>query len=67
MNDEVNVKAVDFSLIQLGGKFFMYRTGTDEYTKMVSTKNENGTWSNAKNKVGSLLFVKYDARVWVRT
>ena len=66
MNEEVNVKAIDFSVLPVGEKFFVFRDATDEHTKIVSVKDERGIWSNARNSIGFSCFIKYDARVWIK-
>jgi hypothetical protein len=70
MNEEVvNVKAVDFSILPVGEKFFTSRmiaeVGT-VYCIKTETKKLNEGWTNAKSAFGVPSFIKYDARVWVR-
>ena len=70
MNEEVIVKAVDFSLLPVGERFFVSKQTAQlnqvSFVKTESAKTLSGGWSNAKNAFGTPNFVKYDARVWVR-
>ena len=69
MNDEINVKMIDFSILPVGEKFFMSRPAAIDdktyYTKIPSLKSSAGAWSNARGPLSNI-FIKYDARVWVR-
>ena len=69
-NGELNVKMLDFSLLQPGEKFFTSRlVALDNkayYVKTATSKTSNGSWINAKNAFGLDTFIKYDQRVWVR-
>lgn len=69
MNEEITIKAIDFSALQIGDKFFTSRQSAIEdkiyLTKIPSIKNMSGAWANAKGPI-SQVFVKYDSRVWVR-
>ena len=70
MNDEINVKMIDFSTLSKDDEFFLSRenalTKDFKWAKTDTTKDRNGHWKNAINYIGSQNFVKYDARVWVR-
>lgn len=70
MNQELNVKAADFSVVQSGERFYLSKIAaadsTPYYIKTETTRTKDGTWSNTKNEFGLLGFVKYDSRVWVR-
>lgn len=65
-----NIKAVEFNKIELGGSFYLSNPiALDEksaYIKIMSKKNVDGTWTNAKTKFGVLTFVQYDKRVWIK-
>ena len=67
-------KQVEFGKLAVGAKFYMSKP-TDgaaaqslslPFTKIVSSKSENGVWSNAKNGFGLTIFVQYDKRVWTK-
>jgi hypothetical protein len=70
MNEEVNIKAIDFSVLQVGERFFPSRMLAQDdkgyCIKTETSKTSSGGWTNAKNAVGSPSFIKYDSRVWVR-
>ncbi len=70
MNAET--KQVEFGKLGIGSKFYMTKpthsaaaqSVSHPFTKIVSSKNEGGVWSNAKNGFGLTTFVQYDKRVW---
>ena len=68
MNTEPKMK--EFGKLEVGGKFFLANpVGLAEaayYSKIVSQKDANGAWFNAKSAFGMLTFVQYDKRVWVK-
>ena len=70
MDQEINLKLIDFSLLQIGDKFFINRqealNGKNEFAKIASTKNLRGMWVNSKNSRGLLEFVQYDSKVFIR-
>lgn len=61
-------RMVEFGKLELGNKFYLANpealTENAAYTKIVSQKNNEGTWANAKNAFGLVTFVQYDKRVW---
>lgn len=67
-------KQVEFGKLSIGAKFYMSKPTESAaaqsislpLTKITSSKNENGTWSNAKNAFGLTMFVQYDKRVWTK-
>lgn len=74
MKDETT-KQVEFGKLSIGSKFYMSKP-TDSaaaqsmslpFTKITSSKSDNGAWSNAKNGFGLTVFVQYDKRVWVKS
>lgn len=70
MNEEINVRMIDFSILPKDAEFFLSRenalTKGFKWAKTDTTKDRNGHWKNAINLTGSQNFIKYDARVWVR-
>jgi len=67
-NNNEGPRMVEFGKLELGNKFYLGNpealTENAAYTKIVSQKNNEGTWSNAKNAFGLVTFVQYDKRVW---
>lgn len=61
-------KMVEFGKLEVGNKFYLGNpetlTENAAYTKMISQKDKDGKWSNAKNAFGLVTFVQYDKRVW---
>jgi hypothetical protein len=60
-------KQIEFGKLALGSKFYLAKPSANAlpFTKIASSKNESGAWSNAKNGFGLTTFVQYDKRVWV--
>jgi hypothetical protein len=70
MNNET-IKQIEFGKIIDGGNFFLSPPETPAdfravYTKVISKKDQNGAWANAKNIYGLTTFVQYDKRVWIK-
>ena len=67
-NNNEGARMVEFGKLELGNKFYLGNpetlTENAAYTKIVSQKNNEGTWANAKNAFGLVTFVQYDKRVW---
>jgi hypothetical protein len=67
-NNNEGPRMVEFGKLELGNKFYLGNpdilTENAAYTKIVSQKNNEGKWSNAKNAFGLVTFVQYDKRVW---
>ena len=67
-NTNEGARMVEFGKLELGNKFYLANpealTENAAYTKIVSQKNNEGTWANAKNAFGLVTFVQYDKRVW---
>lgn len=67
MNAET--KQVEFGKLAVGAKFYMSKpvdNASASFTKITSSKSDNGIWSNAKNGFGLTVFVQYDKRVWIK-
>jgi len=67
-NNNEGARMVEFGKLELGNKFYLGNpealTENAAYTKIVSQKNNEGAWANAKNSFGLVTFVQYDKRVW---
>ena len=67
-NNNEGARMVEFGKLELGNKFYLGNpetlTENAAYTKIVSQKNNEGAWANAKNAFGLVTFVQYDKRVW---
>ena len=67
-NNNEGARMVEFGKLELGNKFYLANpealTENAAYTKIVSQKNNEGAWANAKNSFGLVTFVQYDKRVW---
>lgn len=69
--DTRNFKTMEFSAVPVGAVFYSRRptVGSDvgKLVKTESTKNEHGTWANAKypHKISPHMFIRYDAKVVV--
>ena len=65
-----DTRMMEFGKLDTGDKFYLSNpitlTETASYTKMISQKDANGAWANAKNAFGLRTFVQYDKRVWVK-
>ena len=66
---ETTAKQVEFGKLTIGSKFYLAKPASSAlpFTKITSSKNEAGAWSNAKNGFGLTTFVQYDKRVWVQS
>ncbi len=68
MSDET--KQVEFGKLAIGSKFYLTKPVENTsavFTKITSSKNDAGVWSNAKNGFGLTTFVQYDKRVWTKS
>ena len=67
-NNNEGARMVEFGKLELGNKFYLGNpealTENAAYTKIVSQKNNEGAWANAKNSFGLVTFVQYNKRVW---
>ncbi len=67
---KTDTKMMEFGRLETGKKFYLSNPATAPemafYTKVVSQKDQNGTWSNAKNAFGAPTFIQYDKRVWLK-
>jgi|694.fasta_scaffold15267_20 hypothetical protein len=69
MSDETT-KQIEFGKLAIGSKFYLTKpveSTSAVFTKITSSKNDAGVWSNAKNGFGLTTFVQYDKRVWTKS
>jgi hypothetical protein len=70
MDQEHDIKAIDFATLQVGDKFFISRvdaiSGAGIHSKLPTAKTPTGAWVNARNQFGCTVFVKYDSKVWIQ-
>jgi len=66
---KTETKILEFGKLEVGKKFYLSKPEGANilacYTKIITKKDQSGSWYNATNAIGTPTFVQYDKRVWV--